>query len=317
MKKTGILNSIKELLIIILVAGILTAAFDYLQMISGNVPIFNKKSYDEKTKVQSFRGLFYKAERKITTSENESLVDSTEMKYAFLIFNITVPKQFKEVEKTYTISTKIKENCQEQSKLYYADKNIKVYTYCLDEINVSENGKTASLENHLRKETNILDEIDSKLAYFGLYQNQKALIFKDINDISNQGLTMFRCNQTNINDVYFAPKDTVFQEDFCTYKDDDFRFIFEIEEENLESTTTTEKEIFFEDENYLYEFETEKSNNVFIKTPAVRGKIEMKYPLKDILNNNILTPDDLAKKGLKFNKISKTEGNLNNTAEQQ
>lgn len=316
MKKTGILNSIKELLIIILVAGILTAAFDYLQMISGNVPIFNKKSYDEKTKVQSFRGLFYKAERKITTSENESLVDSTEMKYAFLTFNITVPKQFKEIKKDYTISTKTKENCQEQSKLYYADKNVKVYTYCLDEISISENGKKTSLDKHLKKETNILDEIDSKLAYLGLYQNQKALIFKDNSDISNQGLTMYRCNQTNINDVYFAPKDTAFQEDFCTYKDDDFRFIFEIEEENLENSPSTEKEIFFEDENYLYEFETEKSNKVFIKTPAVRGKIEMKYPLKDILYNNILTPDDLAKKGLKFNKISKSEGNLNNTAEQ-
>ena len=53
-------------------------------------------------------------------------------------------------------------------------------------------------------------------------------MYEDLYNLSNSGLTMYRCNKQNINDVYFAPAGVSMQQDFCTYKDDDFKFIFEI-----------------------------------------------------------------------------------------
>ena len=280
-------------------------------MKSGEVPVFNLKKYEEATKIQTFRGIFYKAQRKVSTSENESLVDSSEISFSILIFNLNVPKQFKELQRQYTIETKVISNCREKSVLYYADKDIKVYTYCLEDIKLKENNKTKELLTYLKKDTDILNDIDSKLTYLGLYKDQSTLMFKDLDNFATNGLTMYRCHKTHINDVYIAPADTEFQPDFCTYKDDDFKFIYEIKEEPSTTSPTPEaspaptKEAFYEDEVYRYEFDEIKSNRIFIITPAVRGVEEMRYPLKQVLTQKMLTIDELAAKGLKFNKIDK------------
>lgn len=303
------LKKIRNFLILFTLFGVLTAGLDYLRMNSGLAPIFNINKFDEKTRIQSYRGLFYQASRKVKVSTNESLVDSSNIEYTVLNQKINVPKQFKKQERDFLIKTNVIKDCTEQSKLYYADLNVKVYTYCLNDIKVEENNKTKELKDLLTKDKNILKNIDYKLAYTGINADKTTLMYEDLYNLSNNGLTMYRCNKQNINDVYFAPAGVSMQQDFCAYKDDDFKFIYEIEEAPAENTEKIEgedtKEVFYEDETYRYEFDVPTLNRISITTPEIRGKAATSTPLKTILDYKILTLDELAEKGLKFNKIDK------------
>lgn len=310
----AVLNIIKNILIIIILIGFVTAGLDYVRMTSGELPIFNINSYDETTNLQTYRGLFYVAERKIKASINEPLVDSSNMKFKVLTFDLDVPRKFVSEER-FTIKTTSISNCQEPSKLYYADLNIKVYLYCLESMDIKDGGKTKSFETYLKKDTSIIDDIDTKLDYIGLYRDKTTLMFQAKNDdFTNEGLTMYRCNKENINDVYFAPKDTPFIGDFCTYKDDDLKFLFTIEDESEKPQPELdeegkEKEIptetFYSDEEYDYVFDYSKSDQIYIINPAIRGREERRYKLKEILDNKMLTIEELENKGLKFKKVSK------------
>ena len=310
----AVLNAIKNVLIIIILIGFVTAGLDYTRMTSGELPIFNINSYDETTNIQTYRGMFYVAERKVKASINEPLVDSSHMKFKILTFDLDVPRKFASEEK-FTIETVSISNCQEPSKLYYADLNVKVYLYCLESIDIKDGGKTKSFETYLKKNTSIIDDIDTKLDYMGLYRDNTTLMIKEKNDdFTNEGLTMYRCNKENINDVYFAPKDTPFISDFCTYKDDDLKFLFNIEDESEKPQPELDengqpkeipKEVFYSDDKYNYVFEYNKSDKVFITVPEVRGQTEKRYTLKEVLNNNLLTIDELEAKGLKFKKENK------------
>ncbi len=304
---------IKKLLLCVVIFGVFSAGIDYLRMISGDVPIFNIRRYNSKTHIQTFRGLFYVAERKISASENESLVDSSEMNFKVLFFDLNVPRQFKEMVFDYTISTQVKEKCTEPSELYFANKEIKVYTVCFDEIQILTDEKTESLLSYLSKDISIIDDIQNRIAYTGLYQDNSTMKFESFDDtFTNQGISMYVCNQENINDVYIGPKGMQFQEDFCTYKLDDFFFLYEVLDDTpdgLEPVKDEEgniiPEVFYEDEIYRYEFSLPKSNYIYIVDPAVRGREEIRYPLKDILSRNIVTMEDLKSRGLQFNQIDK------------
>ena len=308
-----LLKKIRNFLILVFLFGIVTATLDYFRMNSGLTPIFNISNYNEQTKIESFRGLFYQASRKVKVSTSESLVDSSDIEYVVVGQKINISKQYRKQERDFSVETKNTPNCISSSTLYYADKDIKVYTYCLDDINIKENNKSDSLLNYLKKDKKILNDIDYKLAYTGLYSDGSTLIYSDLYGLSNNGLTMYRCNKENINDLYLAPKNTLMQADFCTYKDDDFKFIFEIHEETDSSTSLNqEKEVFYEDDTYRYEFDKPTIDRITITTPAVRGKAATSIPLREVLANKLLTIDELAEKGLKFNKIDKSTEINNN-----
>lgn len=309
-----ILNAIKNVLIVILVFGFVTAGIDYVKMTSGEVPLFNLSNFDQKTRIQTYRGLFYIAERKVKASETEPLVDSSNMKYKILVFDVAVPRKF-DTPDTFTVETKVTEDCTESSKLYFANLKVKVYTYCLDSIDINDKGNKVSLMKKLEDNISIIDDIDNKLGLLGLYKDNTTLMFQDRKDeFTNNGLTMYRCNKENINDVYFAPADTPFKNDFCTYKDDDAKFIFKIEDDSVKPEPELDeegkekeipKETFYSDEEYDYQFEYIKSEQVFIILPAVRGRDERRYTVREVLNNKLLTIDDLKARGLKFEKVAK------------
>ncbi len=308
-----VLNFIKKLLLFVVLFGCFTAGIDYLRMKSGDVPLFNIRRYDSSSHIQTFRGLFYVAERKVKTSENESLVDSSDMKFKILVFDVEVPRQFKEQVFEYTVSTQERESCFGPSELYFADKNIKVYTFCLEDIKLVSRDESNTLLHYLEKDDSIMEDLNSKLGYTGLYLDGTTMMFTSYEDaFTNHGLSVYQCNLPNINDVYIGPKDMLFHEDFCTYKLDDFHFMFEVSDETpegLEKVVDAEgnviPEVFFEDEIYRYEFDLPKSSYIYIVDPAVRGREEYRYPLKDILSMNIVTMDELERKGLKFNRIDK------------
>jgi len=290
-----------------LVVGTLTAGIDYARITTSKTPLFNIKFYKVATKKQTFQGLFYKATRKVRTSPSEPLSESSKItfkilnKYPVKIENIGLSNKI-----DYLIETKEIENCTETSKLYYADENVKVYTYCLEEFNIEKNKKNEPLLSFIKEDPSFIDDVDSKLAFIGLYYDgtTERYVTRDNDNIANNGLAMFKCNSNGITDIYFGPRTMQMQNDFCTYKDDDFKFIYKIEE--LEHQKVEQVETFWEDSENYYQFPEVKSDYVVLKAPAIRGKQEQTVQLKVALAYNIVTIEELKEKGLEFNVVSKT-----------
>lgn len=303
------LRLLRNLLIIVFLFGLITGFIDYTRFVSGDNPIFNISTYNEVSHIQSYRGLFYQASRKTKINNNESLMDSSDIKFYVLSHKIDVPSRFNEDKFDFTIKTEVNNSCDGVSNLYYASEKIKVYTYCLNNIELIENGKDKgeSFISYLKKDESIYEDFIDLVPFIGVSYDQSTEVFKSHDDsISNLGITVYKCNRPSINDIYIAPNNTPFISDFCTYKDDDFKFISKIEEVNDNNENIKEKEVFYEDENNYYEFDEVKSDKVFIVSPAVRLSGEKRYSLKEVLLNNILTIDELEEKGLKFNKVPKT-----------
>ena len=307
--KWTIIGAISFVLIELLMAGI-----DYIQLQNKDFPVFCTSSYDSSKKIQTFQGLFYKATRTVRTSSLESLEESGKVQFKILSLEIPINYNFPVQEEAFQLEIKEKENCSEKAKLYFANLYVKVYTYCLEDIEVKKDSTTISLFDSLTKNISILDDIDARLDYRGLMKDTSTFEFVSKEDSFSNGLKMFRCNKTNINDVYIGPKNMAFLDDFCTYKDDDFKFIYELTDEtpaNLEPKKNEKgevvPEVFFEDATYRYEFSLPKSSYVFITTPKVRGKAPTKTPLKEALQKNLVTIEELTTKGLTYEKINKTE----------
>ena len=105
-----------------------------------------------------------------------------------------------------------------------------------------------------------------------------------------------------------------YQEDFCTNKDDDFDFMWTIVDkhsDNFKCEANSEKEIVYEDDNNIYTFNCLMSDKIFVNTPALRGRPEQNIPIKEALDNNIVTIKEAINRGLKINS-EKKENNINN-----
>lgn len=312
MKK--LIKSIIRFVLILCFVGLCLTGLDYYRMTRGELPIFNLSSYQAKRHTQYFYGPFYVAERRVRASTVEPLSDSSKIRFKILFVTLDIPRVYKEETLDLSLDTKKQDTCT-KSVLYYADLSMKVYTYCLDEINVKKDNNTQSLLTYLGEDTAILKDIDQKLGYQGYIEKGKAMEYDSLEDsFTNEGLRMIYCSVDNIKDVYIGPKDMEFQADFCTYKDDDFKFIYEIDDRTPASLEAIKNEkgevvpeVLYEDETYRYEFDLPKSNYVFITTPAVRGKAATSTPIREILTSRALSIEEIIEKGLEINKIDKEE----------
>lgn len=276
----------------ILLIGIVTGLIDYFRMTKGKLPIFNISSYDSSHKKQFYQGMLYTASRKVTGSDKENLEDSTKLKFKlFYSINLYIPEQKKVDKNEYNFI--IKEDSKCNSNLYYADLDKKVYLYCINSIKVNNR----ELLSYLEKDKNIIDNIENSINYTGLY-NDNTMMFKDTN------IKIYHCSN---NDIYIGNSDLEFMDDFCTNKDDDLKFLFEIKDESTDIELKDEEEVFYEDDKYTYSFDKVKSDYIYITTPKNRGRDEKKIKLKDVLNNKLLSIDDLEKKGLNFTKKEKNK----------
>ena len=288
MKK--IFRFILIVILCIFLIGMGTGFIDYYRMINGSLPIFNISSYNSQKRKQVFQGMLYKASRKVRASDKESFADSSNYKFKLITFNLFIPEQKKVENEEYNFIVRKDSDCE--SKLYYADLDKKVYTYCLNSIMLNNK----ELLSYLEKDRNIINNIEDNINYTGVYDNKRTLMFKDNN------IKIYHCKNNNI---YIGFKNMEFQEDFCIEKDDDLKFIFEIKEETNNVELKEEKEIFYEDLEYTYSFDRVKSDYIYITTPKERGNKKIK--LKDALNNKLLSIEDLEKKGLSFTKESKNK----------
>ena len=313
MKK--LLKSIIKLILLAIFLICVMTGIDYYRMMHGEVPVFNQSFYNSKTRTQTYKGIIYVATREYFSSTREPLNESDNLRFYIFSFPLPLPKLEKKVESSFKIETEEKKNCSDGAVLYYADLDKKVYLYCISDIQVMEEGKKDTLFNYLSKDNSIIDKTLNHMDLLGIYNDQTTLMFQASNDsFTNLGLTIYQCNSFNVNDVYIGPLTMGFHDDFCVYKDDDFKFIYTISDETPDGITEVVDEngnvipeVFYEDEVYRYEFKVPKSSYVFIKTPAVRGKAETKTPLLTALSSGLVTIEEVEKKGLQFDKIDKAK----------
>ena len=304
-----ILKFLRNVIFIVILFGVSSAYIDYTRMIDGSEPIFNISTYNKTKHVEDYRGLFYQASRKIKVNDQEALEDSSDIKFFVLTKEINIPNNF--VEKKFDFSMKVEEDdiCGDTSILYYADLNTKIYTYCLSSLSIIDSGNNTedSFLSYLKKDSSISEDVIQNMNFTGMYFDNTIEIFKSPYEFSDENFVIYKCNKPYIEDLYIVPSGVSVMSDFCTYKDDDFKFISTIEEEKLDSETTgeKEKEAFYEDDTYYYEFDEAKKDRIFVVAPAVRLSSEKRYTLMEVLNNNMLTIDELEEKGLKFNRVEK------------
>lgn len=298
---------IRNVILLVILFGFGTAGIDYYRMTKGFVPIFNRSYYYSQGRIQEYRGLFYKAERHITSSTRESLEDSKDIQFQLFQLKYKIPSTKKNDTIEYTLDVQKSEMCSGTSLLYYADLDVKVYTYCIDDIQIKGKNQ-GTLSEKLSSDKDFLQDLYSRLSYQGLLLDGKTQFFNSNETFAKEGVTLYRCNDGFIQDVYITPLGTSIQPDFCTYKDDDFMFIYEVVDEFTgEVSDDSVPEVLYEDDTYRYEFDTYKSPFVFVTTPAVRGKVETKTPIRTVLDSGILTIDQLIDRGLVINKVDKAK----------
>ena len=213
----GFLGTLKELVLLFVILSVGSTLIDYGRVNSGNIPLFCTSKYNEKSKVQKFRGIFYQASRKVTVSVDEDLSDSTNIKFYILTKKMNVPSEFKSHNNDYVLNTKVSSECGEVT-LYYSSKDTNIYTYCLDSIKMSENGssKSKELSEYFKSDEKYIDELINYIPYRGFAPDRASLFYRteDKNMVDN-GLTMYQCHKKDNHDIYIGPVDMEFQSSFC------------------------------------------------------------------------------------------------------
>ncbi len=290
-----------KILILIVIVGIATCFIDYTRVLNNEEPLFAIKSYDKKTKTQTYRGLFYIVDRKITISKDESMKDSKNIIFKVLLFRLNLEaRKVNEVAKL-NVSYTSNKDCN-VSNLIYATEDIKIYSYCLDDLTIKENNKKIEFSNYFK--TNKIIEL---LPFYGMDDDKTTEIYIDDKSYSKDGFKVYKCNNNEDNkSLYFTDLDTRKQPDFCIFKDDDFAYTFKIENSNDKDICKVEegleplpKEIFYEDENNQYAFECQMSQNIKLIN------YQKELNVGDALISNQVTITDLKNKGLKFETIKK------------
>ena len=295
-----LLKRIIILIVIFIVISGITIYIDYSRINNNQKPVYALDNYNSTSKREVFTGLIYRVERICSNSNHEKISDSQSIKFKILGQELKLKVVLKPQE-NLKIKTNEKIKCT-NSELVYADKDIKVYTYCLDDITINAYGKDYKIDNYLK--INNYKKIIKRLRFDAISIDKSSLEYLDIDNISNNGLKVIECKTNNNNDIYIGPKNMTYQEDFCINKDDDFAFMWSVvdkHEKGFVCPENSEKEVLYEDEKNIYTFNCLMTDNIFVNTPAVRGKEEINIPIRQALDTNLITIDEAIKRGLKVN----------------
>ena len=294
------------LIISFILIGSITAFIDYNRINNNQKPVFSITNYNKPSKQEMYTGILYRIDRLCSISKDEKISDSKSISFKVLGININLKSNVLKPHENLGIKTTEQTKCTE-SKLVYADKDIKIYTYCLKDILINSYGKDVKLDEYIKKNgyTKILNE----LRFDGTTIDKKSLELVDINKISNNGIKVIQCKSNNITDIYFGPNNMLYQEDFCTYKDDDFEFFWTIidkHDKTFKCPVNAEKEVLYEDETNIYSFKCLMSDQIFVNTPETSRKIETNIPIREALDKKLITLEEAINRGLKVD-IEKKE----------
>ena len=210
-----VLKGIRNILVVILIFGLVSAGYDYFRIANGNQPVFCIKSYESRSKLETNRGLFYVVERTIKADQKENFKLSRKVIFKFLTINKELKYKEEKVKEDFILILKEQE-CN-NSTLYKELDDKKVYLDCLEEVNVKyeKDKKSKPLKDVLDEE--FLNELLNKMSYVGLTNNTET--FKNLDDaFISKDITIYKCNWET-KDIYIT-RNNKMEDDYCKIKDD-------------------------------------------------------------------------------------------------
>ncbi len=191
----SIIKLLFRIILIIIIIGIITMIIDLVRVNNNKLPVFSINTYNSRNKKETFKGILYIFERKVTSSTNESLTDSSNLKFKILFIKLNIKEKNKLEDKDINIEIIKEEECTDIKLLdFNYEKNL--YSYCLEEVKI--NGLKINVSN--------LMKIEDKLQYSGF--TDKSTIY------SIDDLVVHKCNDL-VNDYYITSKDINIGNDLC------------------------------------------------------------------------------------------------------
>lgn len=215
-------TKVKIFLWLVVILGVGSAFLDYTRMTSGEKPLFCIRKYDERNKIEKFRGIFYVAERTVKLDTRERLELSSNISYRFLNQNIKIKVKRPKDQYDFVLLVTPAIECPSPSKLYYEFDDKKVYLDCVISIQVKETEKkeSVSLNEDLEKNPTRLEDIIKYLSYVGKAEDKKTEKFITIDDsFSNKSLVVYQCHNNGVKDIYITRNKNM-AEDYCKLKND-------------------------------------------------------------------------------------------------
>ena len=118
---------------------------------------------------------------------------------------------------THRLKTIETSNCDNKASLYYTLDNKNIYSYCLDSIQISDDGEFIELKNYLEQDKNIVYEIINAITYKDSLFDGGTKIYKDggTTEYTNNGITIINCHTLDGNrDIYIGPKNMTMRSNF-------------------------------------------------------------------------------------------------------
>ncbi len=215
----SLLKIIRNLLIIAIFFGIVSAYIDYSRVIVGEKPVFCISTYNYDAHKESFRGLFYIVDRDVKYDPYERLEMSSNIKYRFLNqkLDITVPRT--KVAKDYVLFVNKSLHCPLPSKLLVELEDKKVFIDCIDSIKYKtiKDKEYKDLGEVLKEKPKLLDTFINDLSFMGICNDKTTEIYKSLDDVFvNQTLYVYRC-KGQVNDVYITTNPRK-ESNYCTIR---------------------------------------------------------------------------------------------------
>ena len=206
----------KGLKIILIVLGVLVGiiVLDTLQALAfNNSPILHIRDYINRCDENDYIDKGILINHYNCNNEIKTLFKSTKYDCMVCYTNNNQDKEF-----DYKVVTEETKNCNNIPVLYYDTSEQNIYTYCLDKISFKNNEEQDEMRYFLNGRYNIYESFINSLEF--TKTNEEGIkIYQDNKKISNNGLTIIKCNTSDGNkDIYFGPKNMKIMNGFCKRK---------------------------------------------------------------------------------------------------
>lgn len=215
---------LRNIVIIVIIFGVTTALIDYYKLKKYEKPVFALSSYNEVSKKEYYRGLFYQASRIVTINNKEPISNSKSLTYYVLTYPINIKINKEKTNELNSFEIKEENNCSNEKEEYYTDDDKEVYTYCLDKIEIIKDNKKEELKIYFKK--NSINDFLSSILYVGT-KNSNIEVYTSDNKTNDNNLKVIRCTPSDKEKIIIGDKTMKYSDDLCTFE--------ETIEENLDS----------------------------------------------------------------------------------
>lgn len=246
---------LKIIIIALIIFNITVFYIDYQRVKNNKYPLFTIKVSKSSSHKEYFVGLFYQLNRVYKDSRTEDLSNSYELKFGFWFMGKEVKYNFNKINKSFKITLKQDLKCDDTLNDYLSIDNLKIKTYCIEELYLTESNQTSTLAKVLK---------DKKISLESFYQQAKSLNHQPNKNIYNyDDFDLIDCN--------YRIKNKSIQKELIISKKDKTHLVSCPKNPCIFTKTFTIEDITQEKEN-LYLIGLKKKKNSLYKSVEINNK---------------------------------------------